>query len=345
MLKVPEDSLVYRTRRGMQLCADSLDAMRVLPADSVHLILTSPPFALLRQKSYGNEDQSEYVAWLGEFGRAAFRILKPAGSFVLDLGGAYERGRPVRSLYNFRVLLDFCDNIGYRLAEEFFWYNPAKLPSPIEWVNKRKVRTKDAVNTVWWFAKTDNPKADVTKVLVPYSDRMETLLRDPDKFYTPKERPSGHDIAKGFGKRNAGAIPSNLLQIPNTDSNSHYLRLCKLLGKDSHPARFPGDLPRFFIRFLTEPDDLVLDIFSGSNTTGRVAEELERQWISIESNREYAVLSAIRFMETWDDRSIRAAVDDLDRRRVVDLEVGISTEPKTGDARPLVSLQSALFEQ
>jgi DNA modification methylase len=344
MLKVPEDSLVYRTRRGVQLCADSLEAMRTLPADSVDLILTSPPFALLRQKSYGNQEQSEYVAWLGEFGRAAFTVLKLTGSFVLDLGGAYERGKPVRSLYNFRVLLDFCDNIGYRLAEEFFWYNPAKLPSPIEWVNKRKVRAKDAVNTVWWFSKTDNPKADITRVLVPYSERMETLLKDPEKFYTPKERPSGHDIAKGFGKRNAGAIPSNLLQIPNTDSNSHYLRLCKLLGKDSHPARFPADLPRFFIKFLTDPDDLVLDIFSGSNTTGRVAEELGRRWISIESNREYAVLSAIRFMENWDDRSIRAAVDDLEKGRVVDLDTGISAEPNAESVRPVGTLQGALFD-
>jgi len=347
MFKLPEfprEMLVYRTRRGAQLCADSRDVMRGLPGDSADLIVTSPPFALLRQKSYGNEDQAEYVAWLAEFGEAAFRILKPTGSFVLDLGGAYERGRPVRSLYNFRVLLDFCDRVGYRLAEEFFWYNPAKLPSPIEWVNKRKLRAKDAVNTVWWFSKTDNPKADVTKVLVPYSDRMETLLKDPDRFYKPKERPSGHDIAKGFGKRNWGAIPSNLLQIPNTDSNSHYLRSCKMLGKDSHPARFPSDLPRFFIRFLTDPDDLVLDIFSGSNMTGRVAEELGRRWISIESNREYAVLSSVRFMETWEDRSIRAAVHDLERGRVIDLEAGISLATNAEEARSVGALQNALFK-
>ena len=131
-LEFPSHMKVYRTRCGVQLCGDSLAVMRTLPADSVDLIITSPPFALLLQKSYGNEEQSEYVAWLGKFGEAAFPILKPTGSFVLDLGGSYERGRPVRSLYNFRVLLDFCDRIGYRLAEEFFWYNPAKLPSPIE---------------------------------------------------------------------------------------------------------------------------------------------------------------------------------------------------------------------
>jgi DNA modification methylase len=316
---LPNDLQVYRTRRGVQLCADSRNVLRMLPADSVDLIVTSPPFALLRQKSYGNENQSEYVAWLAEFGEAALRVLKPTGSFVLDLGGAYERGRPVRSLYNFRVLIDFCDRIGYQLAEEFFWYNPAKLPSPIEWVNKRKLRAKDAVNTVWWFSKTDHPKADVTKVLVPYSNRMEKLLDNPAGFYKPKERPSGHNIAEAFSRRNAGAIPSNLLQIPNTESNSHYLRRCKLTGQSSHPARFPEALPRFFIKLLTDPDDLVIDIFSGSNTTGHVAEELGRNWVSIESNREYAISSALRFMKLWDIQSAKAAIRNLIRGGILDI--------------------------
>src|SRR5271154_3130122 len=310
-LRLRNDLKVYRTRRGIQLCADSRNTLRILPANSVDLIVTSPPFALLRQKSYGNESQSEYVAWLAEFGKAALRVLKPTGSFVLDLGGAYERGRPVRSLYNYRVLIDFCDRIGYRLAGEFFWYTPAKLPSPIEWVNKRKLRAKDAVNTVWWFSKTDHPKADVTKVLVPYSDRMKKLLDDPNRFYKPKGRPSGHSIAKAFSRRNAGAIPSNLLQIPNTESNSHYLRRCKLMGQISHPARFPEALPRFFIKLLTDPGDLVLDLFSGSNTTGYVAEELGRNWVSIESNREYAICSALRFMKLWDAQSTKAAIRKL----------------------------------
>src|SRR5436853_1869375 len=281
---------VYRTHRGLQVAADSRDVLRSLPDQSVDLIVTSPPFALLRQKSYGNMEQEAYVEWLTEFGQAALGPLKDSGSFVLDLGGAYQRGKPVRSLYNFRVLLEFCDRLGYQLAEEFFWYNPAKLPSPIEWVNKRKVRAKDAVNTVWWFSKTENPKADVTRVLVPYSERMKTLLKNPSKFYTPKERPSGHDIAAAFGRENGGAIPSNLLQIPNTDSNSHYLRTCKILDRERHPARLTSELPPYVIEFLTDPDDLVVDIFAGSNTTGHVAEQLSRKWLSVALDRNYAAL-------------------------------------------------------
>jgi hypothetical protein len=117
LLDLPASTHVYSTRFGLQVSADSRAILRALPEASVDLIITSPPFALLRKKSYGNEDQAEYVAWLGEFGSLAYRVIKPTGSFVLDLGGSYERGRPVRSLYNFRVLLDFRDRLGYRLAE------------------------------------------------------------------------------------------------------------------------------------------------------------------------------------------------------------------------------------
>jgi DNA modification methylase len=316
---LPPDLMVYRTERGVQLCSDSKEILRLLPAESIDLIVTSPPFALLRQKSYGNQAQEVYVGWLVEFGLEALRVLKPTGSFVLDLGGAYQRGRPVRSLYNYRVLIQFCDVLGYRLAEEFFWYNPAKLPSPIEWVNKRKIRAKDAVNTVWWFSKGDFPKADVRQVLVPYSKRMKQLLKNPEDFYTPKERPSGHDIGTAFANDRGGAIPPNLLQIPNTASNSHYLRCCKALGRKSHPARFPEDLPRFFIKFLTEPDDLVVDIFSGSNTTGFVAEELQRRWLSIEVDRDFAWLSSVRFMEQWDSDTILEVAERLKQGETLDL--------------------------
>jgi site-specific DNA-methyltransferase (cytosine-N4-specific) len=295
--------------------------------NSVDLVVTSPPFALLREKSYGNESQENYVKWLAKFGLAVQRALKDSGSFVLDLGGAYERGRPVRSLYNYRVLLEFCDKLGYRLAEEFFWFNPAKLPSHIEWVNKRKLRVKDAVNTVWWFSKTDFPKADVTQVLVPYSDRMNTLLKDAAKFYKPKERPSGHDISGAFAKDNGGAIPSNLLQIPNTESTSDYLRLCKQFGFAGHPARFPMQLPEFFIKFLTNAGDTVLDIFSGSNTTGYAAEKLNRKWVSIELDRNYAIASVFRFMGDWDIARIGETVTRMRESEPANLDaVSVSME-------------------
>ena len=309
--------IVYTTDLGVQICQDSRAALALLPEDSVDLVVTSPPFALLREKEYGNESQNTYVQWIHEFGVQVQRVLKPTGSFVLDLGGAYERGKPVRSLYQWRVLLDFCDNIGFRLAEEFYWYNPAKLPSPIEWVNKRKIRVKDSVNTVWWFSKGDWPKADVRNVLAPYSDRMKKLIQNPEKFYTPKDRPSGHDISSGFGTDNGGAIPSNLLQIANTEATSAYLRRCKTLGREGHPARFPAALPEFFVKYLTERGDLVVDIFAGSNTTGRVCENLGRRWIAMEERRDYAALSLVRFLaDVVDDAELGEYVAMSERTTV-----------------------------
>jgi len=292
--------VAYRTELGTQLIGDSRDMLRGLPQGSVDLIMTSPPFALLRKKAYGNEDQHEYVAWLAEFGELALPALKDTGSLVIDLGGAYQRGVPIRSLYNYRVLIEFVDNVGYHLAEEFFWHNPSKLPSPIEWVNKRKIRVTDSVNTVWWLSKTDHPKADVRKVLVEYSDRMKQLLKDPAKYYDPTERPSQHAISAGFGRDNGGAIPKNLITLPNSQSNSRYMRACKAIGLARHPARFPEGLPKFFIEFLTDESDLVVDIFSGSNTTGRVAETLGRRWLGCESNADYAGASLMRFLEDHD---------------------------------------------
>lgn len=303
--------LCYRTSHGAQFSGDSQELLAELPAESVDLLMTSPPFPLLRQKAYGNEDQQRYVAWLTDFAKLAKDALKPTGSLVIDIGGAYQRGLPVRSLHQYRALLAFVDDVGYHLAEEFYWYNPSKLPSPIEWVNKRKIRAKDAVNTVWWLSKTDHPKADVGRVRVPYSKSMERLLKDPARYYTPKERPSQHSIGEAFGRDNGGALPSNLLAIPNSESNDAYLRACKRLGFPGHPARFPLKLPKFFIEMTTDPGDLVVDFFGGSNTTGRAAEDLGRRWLSFELDREYAAQSVVRFMADEEPGAVKQAVEQI----------------------------------
>ena len=322
-------SPAYLTNWGAAYCGDSLDLLAALPDASVNLVLTSPPFALQREKEYGNKTQTEYVAWLANFARLVQRKLRDDGSFVLDLGGAYEPGSPTRSLYNFRVAIHLCDELGFHLAEDFYWHNPSKLPSPIEWVNKRKLRAKDSVNTVWWFGKTRWPKASVSNVLTAYSDRMKKLLEDPAGFYTPKKRPSGHDIGKAFAKDNGGAIPSNLLQISNSESNGGYLRGCKTAGVKGHPARFPAKLPEFFIRLLTEPGDLVVDIFAGSNTTGSVAECEGRKWLAFDERLDYLASSSFRFFaEAATDAELKAAHAAILHGKTADLRADVLHAPK-----------------
>jgi DNA modification methylase len=310
----------YSTHVGQCYCGDSLELLDLLAPDSINLVFTSPPFALQRQKDYGNKDQHEYIDWLLAFAAKVREKLRPDGSFVLDLGGAYQKGVPARSLYNFRMLIRLCDELGFFLAEDFYWYNPSRLPSPIEWVNKRKLRAKDAVNTVWWLSKTEWPKADVTKVLAPYSDRMKKLLEDPEAFYSAAKRPSGHDISMGFGKDNGGAIPPNLLQIPNSESNGAYLRGCKSVGTAGHPARFPTKFPEFFIRMLTDPGDLVVDIFGGSNTTGYVAEVEGRRWLTFEADAQYVAASAFRFLPSdASEQQLKEVYEQIVSGRTVDL--------------------------
>ncbi|MCL1804360.1 MAG: site-specific DNA-methyltransferase [Eubacteriaceae bacterium] len=289
----------YKTSYGTCLCGDSLELLESFHDDSINLVMTSPPFALQRKKTYGNEDQEQYVDWLCRFGEIVYSKLRTDGSFVLDIGGAYESGSPSFSLYQFRVLLKLCDEIGFKLAQPFYWHNPSALPAPIEWVNKRKLRAKSSVNTIWWLCKEPMQcKANVSNVLVPYSPRMKKLMSEPESFIKEEGtvRPSGHVMGKAsWSKDNGGAIPPNILQYPNSESNSQYLRYCKSIGVKGHPARFPPSLPEFFIKFLTDENDMVVDIFSGSNTTGMVAESLRRQWCSFDLSQEYVASSVFRF--------------------------------------------------
>ena len=280
----------YVTDEGAAYLGNSFDLMRMLPEKSIDLIVTSPPFALRRKKEYGNVDASEYVDWFKPFASEMKRILTDKGSLVVHIGSSWNKGIPTKSLYHYHLLIELCKD--FNLAQEMFWFNPAKLPSPAEWVNVRRIRVKDAVDHVWWLSKDPFPKADNRRVLQKYSDSMEQLLQ---KGYKPRRRPSGHDISENFSKNNNGAIPPNIFTIANTDSNGYYLRACRKSGIKPHPARYPIDLPDFFLKFLTDANDIVLDPFSGSNVTGESAEKLGRKWLGFEINAEYLQGSMFRF--------------------------------------------------
>ncbi len=178
----------YSTNYGAAYLGDSLELTKSIPENSINLILTSPPFALTRKKEYGNESAEKYIEWFLPFADQFKRVLVENGSFVLDLGGAYLPGNPIRSIYQYELLVKLCKEVGFYLAQEFYHYNPSRLPTPAEWVTIRRIRVKDSVNSVWWLSKTPHPKADNRKVLKPYSKSMKNLL---EKGYKAKLRPSG----------------------------------------------------------------------------------------------------------------------------------------------------------
>ncbi len=282
---------LYKTALGKAYCEDSLDVLKTIPKNSVDLVITSPPFALRRKKSYGNVSAEKYCEWFWPFAEEIARVLKPRGSFVLDIGGSWNKGEPTRTLYHFDLLL--CRDDGpFMLAQEFYWYNPAKMPAPAQWVTIDRVRVKDAVNPIWWMARSARPKASNRRVLKPYTKSMEQLL---SRGYNDGPRPSGHIVSKKWGRRQSGAIPPNLIIAANTRSNDPYIQSCKKHLLELHPARFVEAVPEFFIRFLTRKDDTVLDPFAGSNVVGGIAERLARKWISVEINEQYAIGSAFRF--------------------------------------------------
>jgi len=308
----------FSTKLGHAYLGNSLNLLPEIPAGSVDLICTSPPFALLRKKAYGNVHADEYVDWFMQFAREFARILKPTGSLIIDIGGTWVKGFPIRSLYHYELVLRLCKPIeagggGFYLAQELYWYNPAKLPTPAEWVTVRRERVKDAVNTVWWLSLSPHPKANNRGVLKPYSEAQIKLM---EQGYKPKKRPSEHDISDKFGQDNNGAIPPNLINeqnadnqigeamlVPvnvisasNTSSNDQYLRLCREHDIEPHPARFPRALPEFAIGLCTEKGDLVLDPFAGSNMTGYVAETMGRKWLAFEQNEDYLRGASFRFM-------------------------------------------------
>jgi site-specific DNA-methyltransferase (cytosine-N4-specific) len=280
----------YTTPLGRAYCGDALDVLATLRDDSVALVFTSPPFALRRKKAYGNVTAAQYVDWFWPFAEQIHRVLRTDGSFVFDLGGAWNPGSGTRSLFPYELIL----RLGklFHLAQDFYWYNPSRLPTPAEWVTIQRTRVKDAVNTLWWLSKTERPQADNRRVLRPYSRSMKRLLRDG---YQPAKRPSQHDIGPHFRRDNGGAIPPNILTVPNTRSYDLYIRRCKEAGLPVHPARFPPEIPDFFVRFLTSEGQVVVDPFAGSNVTGQVAETLRRRWVSAEINRDYVEGSRLRF--------------------------------------------------
>ncbi len=284
----------YQTQWGAAFLGDSLKLMQRIPDHAVNLVMTSPPFALKRKKEYGNVHAREYVDWFLPFAEQMKRIVADDGSIVIDIGGTWVKGQPTRSLYHFKLVVALVEELGLHLSQEFYWYNPAKLPSPAEWVTVRRIRVKDAVNTVWWLSKTPFPKASNRNILKPYSESMKALLQNG---YRAKKRPSGHDISENFSQDNGGAIPPNLIELANTDSNSSYLQACREHGIKPHPARFPHGLPEFFIKFLTEPGDLVVDPFAGSVVTGDVCETLGRRWLAFEIEAKYLEASKFRFPE------------------------------------------------
>jgi len=302
----------YRTSLGRMYVGKVEDALKMPTFQklkgSVNLIVTSPPFPLVTKKQYGNETGESYIRWLESLGPHLAELLTPDGSIVLEIGNAWVEGVPVMSTLPLEALLAFRKAANLHLCQHVICHNPARLPGPAAWVTVKRARLKDSYTHVWWMSRSHWPKADNRRVLAPYSADMKRLLQK--KRYNAGRRPSGHVISQsGFLQDHGGAIsanvieldpraekiPADLLKFSGTTWEAPYREYCEKHKVPAHPARMQPGLAGFFIDFLTEPGDLVMDPFAGSNTTGATAEELKRRWIAVEARADYALGSKGRF--------------------------------------------------
>jgi len=318
---------LIQTSKGSYYLGDAIkllsDEMKDKLTGKVQLLLTSPPFPLNNKKSYGNLNGEAYKKWFSGLAELFSELIADDGSIVIEIGNSWVKDRPVQSLLYLESLLRFVNNpiAKLRLCQEFICYNPSRLPSPAQWVTVNRIRTVDNFTHIWWMSKSDYPKANNKKVLRPYSESMKTLLRR--QSFNAGKRPSEHRIGKeGFLKKHRGSImhnvieleqidddrevrlPHNMLSIANTKSNDYFMKACRSKNIIPHPARMPESLASFFIHFLTDKDDLVLDPFAGSNTTGYCAEKLGRRWLAFEQKKGYVAQALIRF----DDPSLSCVI-------------------------------------
>ena len=358
-------SPIYQTSLGAAYCGDSARVLRSKPfvaqKGQIQLAFTSPPFPLNTKKRYGNLQGDSYIRWLAKFAPLLRELVTDDGSIVIEIGNAWLPGKPVMSTDVLEALLRFLKGGDLHLCQEFIWYNPARLPSPIEWVNKERIRVKDAFTRIWWMSPSPRPKADNRNVLREYSPSMKRLIASGK--YNAGPRPSQHHIGTdSFKVDNGGAIPSNvggvetlpplgatispkrfadllseadsLLKAANTVSSDSYRSFCLAGGVPVHPARMPRALVDFFLRFLTEEGDTVLDPFAGSNTTGAVAESLRRRWISVEADWTYAAYSIGRF----DPESLVSTCDEIAvGAPIPDAELQAAADSSASEATPLVT--------
>src|SRR5688572_2356630 len=228
----------------------------------INLIFTSPPFPLNKKKKYGNLNGEEYLKWLSDLAPILLDLLADDGSIVMEVGNSWDSGKPVMSTLSLKSLIAFLEKGNLELCQQFIWYNSAKLPSPAHWVNVKRIRVKDAFTHIWWMSKTAFPKANNKNVLKKYSEGMQDLLRK--QTYNTGKRPSEHSIGRtSFLSNNNGAIPPNVITAANTSVNNNYKEYCVKNNLAMHPARMPIEIPKSFINFLTDENDLIFDPFGG----------------------------------------------------------------------------------
>ncbi len=269
------------------LCGDSAIELKKLPADYVDLIFTSPPYADSRKKTYGGIHPDHYAAWLLPITSELLRVLKPTGSFVLNIKEKTLRGE--RHTYVIDTILGMRRQ-GWLWTEEYIWHKRNCYPG--KWPN----RFRDAWERCLHFTRSRSFAMYQDSVRVPMGDWKHARLR---RLSETDKRRDESKVGSGFGKNISNWVGRDLAYPSNV------LHLATECGNRAHSAAFPEALPTWFIKLFTKRGDLVLDPFLGSGTTAVAAAKLERHYLGIEINEEYcrvakAAIKRVHGVTLWD---------------------------------------------
>lgn len=255
---------------------DCLIALKELPSDSIDLIVTSPPYADQRKNTYGGVSADKYVEWFTPIGKELLRVTKPSGSFVLNIKERAINGE--RHTYVIELIL-MMRKLGWLWTEEYIWHKKNSYPG--KWPN----RFRDSWERCIHFTKSKKFNMYQEEVMVPMGDWKNSRLKNMSD--TDKKRDESK-VGSGFGKKIENWVARDLAYPTNV------LHMATECGNRSHSAAFPESLPEWFIKLFTTEGDTVLDPFSGSGTTLKVAKAMKRNAIGIEILDEYCEITANR---------------------------------------------------
>ncbi len=261
------------------LPGDAAEALKQLPDASVDLIVTSPPYADQRAATYGGVKADDYVEWFLPISAELHRVLKPEGSFVLNIKERVVNGE--RHTYVLELIIALRQQ-GWLWTEEYIWHKRNCYPG--KWPN----RFRDAWERCLHFTKQKQFAMYQQEVMVPMGDWKDSRLK---KLSETDQRRDNSRVLSGFGKNISNWIGREMAYPTNV------IHLATECGNRSHSAAFPVELPSWFIKLFTQPGDIVLDPFMGSGTSAIAAQSLDRRFVGVELNSEYIAIAEKRIAE------------------------------------------------
>lgn len=291
--------LVYSLDSGFALWARAEDAASVIEPGSCKLILTSPPYPVVK-RAYGRYGVAEWLEWMNGLLGLWRNLLTEDGTLAINLMDVFIPGSPALSPYMERLVLGATDLHHLSLAGRLHWHSPTKLGN-IQWTVKERVRPKNSMEQIILLSKCPYPDWDIGRLPIEnYAPRTAASLAADSVRAGKTKRPSGYDINEAAFQRGSGPLPGNLIVAGGATGSDRYSQAAKAAGLPLHPARFPEEIPRRVILLTTRELDTVYDPMAGSNTTGKVARDLGRRFISSEAVRAYVDGSAYRFADQPD---------------------------------------------